>query len=198
MGFFDKLRDSVQDAAKSIDTLSSNINDGLGGASCEKIVLPSIPANVNELRSIGGADFKSPEKVVALTIAALCMYPVDKNACIDMLNYLKGPTPLSAYEKQFLADRFRGKDYVPVSYFEGAVPSNNYEPNSPYTINVYRTSHTKDQFSEGYLQLYVKSGGADTARSVKLRTKPSTGEWFLWEQFLLSDIRIPVKNDAWA
>ena len=42
------------------------------------------------------------------------------------------------------------------------------------------------------------SGGADSARQIKLRTKPSTGQWFLWEQFLLADIRKPVSADPWA
>ena len=40
--------------------------------------------------------------------------------------------------------------------------------------------------------------GADSARQIRLRTKPSTGQWFLWEQFLLSDIRVPVSADPWA
>ena len=35
-------------------------------------------------------------------------------------------------------------------------------------------------------------------RQIRLRTKPSTGEWFLWEQFILSDIRPPKSADPWA
>ena len=33
---------------------------------------------------------------------------------------------------------------------------------------------------------------------IKLRHKPSTDQWFLWEQFLFSDIRPPVGADPWA
>ena len=44
----------------------------------------------------------------------------------------------------------------------------------------------------------VESGGADSPRQIRLRTKPSTGEWFLWEQFILSDIRPPKSADPWA
>lgn len=51
---------------------------------------------------------------------------------------------------------------------------------------------------EGYVRLDIKSSGADSPRQVKLRLKPSTGQWFLWEQYLLSDIRIPVEEDPWA
>lgn len=35
-------------------------------------------------------------------------------------------------------------------------------------------------------------------RPLKLRNKPSTGQWFLWEQQLLTGIRIPVEADPWA
>ena len=44
---------------------------------------------------------------------------------------------------------------------------------------------------EGYKKFDVKSGGADSPRQVVLRSKPSTGQWFLWDQFLLSGIRKP-------
>ena len=50
--------------------------------------------------------------------------------------------------------------------------------------------------AEGYATLYLRSGGADSPRQVKLRRKGE--QWFLWEQFLLSDIRTPAKDDPWA
>ena len=40
-------------------------------------------------------------------------------------------------------------------------------------------------------------GGADSPRSVTLR-KTGGGTWYLWEQNLLVDIRIPTSQDAWA
>jgi len=123
---------------------------------------------------------------------------VTYNEAIKMLEFLSGPRGVSAYEKQFIADRFRDKDYVPRSYFAGATPDNNYEPSTPYTLNIFENPYSRDNFNEGYLTLHVNSGGADSARQIKLRTKPSTGEWFLWEQFLLADIRKPVEEDPWA
>ncbi len=200
MGFFDKLKDSVEGGAKSIakDMAGEHQNDGLARASCTSVVVGEMPTSLDDLKEMQGADFKTPANVVALTVVALCMYPVNKELSIEMLNFLKGPRPLSAYEKQFLADRFRGKDYLAASYFNGATPQNGYEPQSPLAVMVYETSHSKDQIDEGYLQLFLKSGGADSARGVKLRKKQSTGEWFLWEYFLLPDIRKPVSEDPWA
>ncbi len=198
MGFFDKIKSDVQNTANSGVGGANQVNDGLNNASHESVIISKMPSSLAEFKAMDGADLKNPNKVVALTVVALCMYPVDKNLSIEMLNFLKGPKPLSAYEIQFLADRLRGKDYLAVSYFNGAVPQNNYEPSEPYTINVHKTSHSEDLLAEGYLQLFVKSGGADTARGVKLRTKPSTGEWFLWEYMLLPDIRKPIAADPWA
>ena len=49
---------------------------------------------------------------------------------------------------------------------------------------------------DDFLTLYVHSSGADNDRIVEVRRKPSTGQWFLWEQMLLAQIREP--NDPWA
>ncbi len=191
MGFMDQLKGNI--------TADSNNSDGVANAKLSKIVLANIPTNLAELQAADGADLKDPAKVAALAVAVLCLYPINKDACIEMINYLKGPQPLSAYDKQFLADRMRNKgEYLAASYFEGASPNNNYEPSQPYTINIYETGHSRDAIGEGYLQLFVKSGGADTARGIKLRTKPSSGQWFLWDYLILSDIRKPIKDDAWA
>jgi hypothetical protein len=150
------------------------------------------------MKAMPEASLKEPENTAALAIAALTLYPIDKETSLQMLEFLQGPKGLSPYDKQFLADRFRDKDYVPRSYFSGATPENNYEPSEPYTLTFFENPYSRDNFSEGYLTLHIKSGGADSARQLKLRTKPSTGQWFLWEQFLLSDIRQPVAADPWA
>ena len=137
--------------------------------------------------------------MLALFVAALCVYPKDRDAALEMIDYLKGPRPLSNLDKQFLKDRFMdGKDYLGPSYFAGAIPANDYTPAQPWTITVEAQAHSRDQLEEGYLKLFVTSGGADSPRAVTLRTKPSTGEWFLWEQMLLAQIRIPTAQDPWA
>lgn len=162
------------------------------------VVFNELPMTLEQLQAMPEASLKEPQYAAALTIAALAVYPKDKEASCAMLEYLQGPKGLSTYDRQFIADRFRDKDYVPRSYFEGAVPQNNYEPSKPYTLTLFENPYSRNQLKEGYLMLHVKSGGADSPRQIKLRTKPSTGQWFLWEQFLLSDIRKPVSDDPWA
>ena len=63
---------------------------------------------------------------------------------------------------------------------------------------VLENAYSRSQIGEGYLNLYVVCSGADSPRSLKLRNKPSTGQWFLWEQQLLTGIRIPKEADPWA
>jgi hypothetical protein len=162
------------------------------------VTLSQLPVNLAQLQAMPEADLKSPEKTAALVIAALCIYPIDKDACCEMLEFLHGPKGLSGMDRQFIADRFRDKDYVPRSYFKGATPENNYEPTEPFTLTFFENPYSRDNFNEGYLTLHIKSNGADSARQIRLRTKPSTGQWFLWEQFLLSDVRVPVSADPWA
>ncbi len=163
-----------------------------------QVTLSKIPTSLAELEAMEEADLKKPENTAALAIAALSMYPINKEASLEMLYFLQGPKGLSGFDKQFLADRFRDKDYVPRSYFAGATPQNNYEPTKPYTLKFFENPYSRDHFAEGYLTLHIFSGGADSARQIKLRNKPSTGQWFLWEQFLLADVRQPVSADPWA
>ena len=153
---------------------------------------------MEQLKAMPEADLQKPENTAALAIVALTLYPEDKETALQMLEYLQGPRGITPYDKQFLEDRFRDKDYVPRSYFAGATPQNNYEPAEPYTVTVFENPYSRSQINEGYLTLHVNSGGADSPRQIKLRHKPSTGQWFLWEQFLLSDIRKPVSADPWA
>ena len=52
--------------------------------------------------------------------------------------------------------------------------------------------------NENWATMYVTSSGSDNPRPVKLRKKPSTGQWFLNEIQCLSDIRVPTADDPWA
>ena len=124
-----------------------------------------------------------------------CFYPENKEESLKMLDFLRGPRPLSVMDKQFIADRFRDKDYVPRSYFEGATPANNYLPSEPYTVIVSDNPYSYQ--NETYATLYVRSGGADSLRSVQMRLAKD-GRWYLWEQFILADIRQPESMNPWA
>lgn len=180
------------------DGIKQTANEQGGGSQTYTVVLSQLPINLQQLQAMPEGALLKPEHTAALTVAVLCLYPHNREAALQMLEYLHGPKGLSAYDKQFLQDRFRDKDYVPRSYLTGATPQNNYEPTEPYTVMVFENPYSRDQLAEGYLILHIRSGGADSPRQIKLRNKPSTGQWFLWEQFLLSDIRPPVSADPWA
>lgn len=154
----------------------------------------ALPENLQQMQALPESALTSPLQTAALTVCALCAYAAAPAVGTEMLNFLKGPQPLTPYETQFLKDRFRDKKYVPFSYFAGAVPANDYTPAVPYSLTVFSNPHSYSQ--EGYAVIYIRSGGADTERQVKLRRKGS--QWFLWEQFLLPDIRAPKSQDPWA
>lgn len=80
----------------------------------------------------------------------------------------------------------------------GLPPQNSYVPTQPYVLNVLADPRPQD-IEPGYLRVFIATPGADSPRPIKLRQKPSTGEWFLWEYSSpLSGIRIPVAQDPWA
>ena len=99
-------------------------------------------------------------------------------------------------EKQFIRDRLGGKMYVIRSFWAGTSPQNNYTPSEPYSVTFFEDPYTYQ--NAGYAKLNVRSSGADSPRQITLRKKESTGQWFVWEIFFLSDIRIPVAMDEWA
>ena len=162
----------------------------------ETFTFSAVPASTAELCALPEAVLDSAFKTAALTLLALCRYEQDAAAAIEMLNFLKGPAEISTYEKQFLQDRLRGKGYKPRSFFAGATPENAYSPTMPYSITVSENPYSFD--NENWATLYVTSGGADTPRQIKLRKKPSTGQWFLNEIQCLADIRVPKEEDPWA
>lgn len=168
---------------------------GLTGGGIKTYTFNSLPQNLSELKARPEANMKDPYGVAALTLAALCRYETDPEACFEMLDWLKGPEDLSNYEKSFIRERLQGKEYKPRSYFQGATPGNNYTPNKPYKMTPVSNPYTFQ--SDGWAAIYVRSFGADNPRTIKLRQKKSTGEWFLNEIQCLSDIRTPASEDKW-
>lgn len=190
MGLFDNVQSAASAVAQS----------AAAGADLrtKTVTFAEMPETLEQMKALPEAAMKDPLDVAALTVAALCVYPFNKDESIKMLNFLKGPQPLSPYEISFIADRFRDADYIPRSYMNGATPQNNYMPQRPYSVTVYELAHSRDNLNEGYLTVNLNSGGADSPRQIRLRTKPSTGEWFLWEQFILVGIRVPDAANPWA
>ena len=112
-----------------------------------------------------------------------------------MLNWLRGPRPLSPFDISFLNDRFRDGIHVPFSYFQGATPENDYTPTQPFTLTIEAGPYA--DANPGYKKLHIASGGADNPREIVLRQK-GDGQWLLWEQFLMVGIRQPKSADPWA
>ena len=178
-----------------------NILGGGGGSgqgnSSRTIPIPFLPESVEQMMQMPYATLHNEFEVAALTVAVLCNYCQNPQATVEMLNYLRGPRPLSTFEVQFLRDRLQGKPYKMLSYLNGTSPTNNYTPAMPLGVTVITTPTSVIQ--EDMIRLFIRSSGADSLRQVDLRRKPSTGQWFLWSSDgLISDIRIPVNQDPWA
>ena len=165
-------------------------------ASSAVITFPGVPETLEAFRALPQAAMATPFDTAAMTVLAFCMYGASRDTALAALDVLRGPRPLSVLEKQFIADRFMdGKDYVPRSYFEGATPQNDYTPSKPLTVQISTGPYAYQ--NEGYAKLDLRSGGADSPRQVLLRLAKD-GKWYLWEQYLLPDIRPPESSDPWA
>ena len=191
-----------------MDDLLNNLVSSLGKLFAKKVTktvtnktktftFESLPLTVDDLKALPEAALTDVYATAALSVLALTRFEADRAGAVAMLNFLKGPDPLTPMGIQQISDRFMdGKFYKVRSFFTGATPSNNYTPARPYQIKV--TSNPYSFENEGWATLYLTSGGADNPRPVKLRKKPSTGQWFLVEIQYLGDIRVPVAEDKWA
>ena len=202
MALFDLFKSKAENAIKkSVNTaVTQGFNKATSAVSNlgnkkEKIVFRNLPSTFEEFASLPQAALSTPFDTAAMTVLAFCYYPQNKDLALQMVNYLRGPRPLSGGDISFIADRFRDSDYVPRSYFEGSTPANDYTPAEPYTIVVSENPYSYQ--NEGYATLYITSGGADSPRSVQMR-KAKDGKWYLWEQFILVGIRQPESANPWA
>lgn len=183
MGLLDNLLGKAIDVARQ-------------AAGTKEISFSAVPSSLEAFKALPQASLETPYDTAALTVLALCLYPENNNLSLAALDFLRGPNPLSGIDKQFIADRFTDKKvYVPRSYFSGATPKNDYTPSQPWTVRI--TAGPYAYQNEGYAKLQLYSGGADSPREVLLR-KAKDGKWYLWEQYLLSDIRPPESENPWA
>ena len=207
MGFFDDLKKcaggllnqgrtgNTGNIVQGAQNLTNGIKNMAGNKAVD-VTFSKLPDSLDEFRALPQAACTTPFDAAALTIVALACYPKNKEMALSMLDFLRGPRPLSGMDKQFINDRFMdGKDYVPRSYFRGATPQNDYTPAAPYTITVSENPYSYQD--QGYAKLFVQSGGADSPRAIQLR-QLKDGKWCLWEQFILSDIRRPESANPWA
>ena len=63
---------------------------------------PTLPESLQELQSLPEAVLNDPYQTAALTVLALCAYAAEKNIGAEMLNWLRGPRPLSNFDISFI------------------------------------------------------------------------------------------------
>ena len=187
MGLFDNIKKDVASAVTNAVRSATNRT--------EAVVFSKLPETFDEFAAMPQAAMATPFDTAAMTVLALCFYPQDEALSLRMLDLLRGPRPLSEYEKSFIKDRFTDSDYVPRSYFVGATPDNDYLPSQPYTVNVSENPYT--YANEGYAKMFLTSGGADNPREIVLRLAKD-GKWYLWDQMILVGIRAPESTNPWA
>ncbi len=177
-----------------LDPKMTNIADVKSEVKKETIMLKNLPKSAEELIDLPDGKLTDPYYTAAFTVFALCEYTISKEAGIEILTYLKGPFLLSMYDKKLLSDCLRDKKYIPFSYLDGATPENSYKVQAPFKITVESKIYSFDE--EGFIKLYVTSGGAQSPKPITIRRKDD--QWFLWEQMLLSDISKPKNLNLWV
>lgn len=175
------------DAAQMVE-----IEDVKGGI---KVTYHQLPQNQADMEALVAEYGREDERrVCAYFHAALVRYPESADDCYDMLDVLRGPQPMSEAEKSFMKERFSDKLYLPRTYFEGATPKNEYQPDEPWEIIIYDDPVKPP---DGYAYTMVASGGADNKRRIVMRIKD--GQKYLWEyNGALLSVRLPASEDPWV
>ncbi len=192
MSIFDSLKKTVLDAVDDVKNVAESVTRDKEEETFE---FAALPESLSEMQALPEAALDTPFKTAALTICAFCAYAAAPEIGTEMINFLKGPQPLSTSDIQFIRDRFSDKKYVPFSYFDSAKPENDYTPSAPFKVTFFTNPYS--YANEGYVKLFVRSSGADTERQVILRSKGN--QWFLWEYAgLLLSIKQSKSEDPWA
>lgn len=131
----------------------------------------SIPSSLEEFQTLQAELGTTPEGCIMLQLVAMEMYRRDRTVGQECLRLNNTDTNLS-YVTNRLKEIFRENDsyarpYLVSSFFKGAKPSNGYNPQKPYTIQVRRNpAHPEDERSQmlkGYVKyMQVYSDGYDT------------------------------------
>ena len=219
MGLLDKIASSLKEgvnnaisngvgeAKNNIGDAVSNLTDkaknGIKTAIQNKektFKFDKLPTTLEEFKALPEAKLTDYFATAALAVLALNVCATDMDEGGRIMEFLNGPNEFSGQDRQFINNQFmNGQTYIPRSYLKGATPENNYTPKEPFAIEVTETPHSKDAFDQGYITLYLESGGADSLRPIMLRTKKSTGEWFVNDfRGVLVSIRKSKETDEWA
>jgi len=165
----------INAAYAQIGSLGRAIKQGVGNAASkalsDKVSIEKIPTTVEEFQALQAELGTTPEGCIMLQLVAMEMYRRDKNVGTECLTLNNTSTNLS-YVTSRLKEIFREGDtyarpYLVSSYFKGAKPSNGYNPEKPYTIQVRRNpaypNDERSQSLKGYVKyMQVYSDGYDT------------------------------------
>ena len=142
-------------------------------------------------------DLTDQYQSVCAIVFALAAYEDSPTSSKEMLEYINGPEDVSEYDIDFIKNQIEQYPYVMRSYFDGTSPQKDYEIKN-ISISVYNDNQS---IEEGYARFWLESSGADNKRSVMLRLKASTEQWFLFSDTykgLMAGIRKPASEDKWA
>ena len=133
--------------------------------------IEKIPATLEEFQTLQTELGTTPEGCIMLQLVAMEMYRHDRTVGLECLRLNNTDTNLSSVTSR-LKEIFRENDsyarpYLVSSFFVGAKPSNGYNPEKPYTIQVRRNpvypEDERSQMLKGYVKhMQVYSDGYDT------------------------------------
>ncbi len=150
--------------------IKQGVSNAASKAASDKVSIEKIPTTLEEFQALQAELGTSPEGCIMLQLVAMEMYRRDRNIGTECLRLNNTDTNLSSMTRR-LNELYRENDtyarpYLVSSCFKGAKPSNGYNPEKPYTIQVRKDptkSDERSQMLKGYvkhLQLY--SDGYDT------------------------------------
>ena len=165
-----------------------------GGRGKQSVEFSALPLTLDQFMALPQAEMQSPYETVAMLVVALNLYTQNKDESLAMMNFLKGPEPLSQHDISLI--KMQMTDYLARSYFAGATPDNDYTPSQPYSVVISDNPYSYAE--QGHVNLFVHCGGADSPRPVKTRLAKN-GRWYLTgHASLLVGIREPESTNPWA
>ena len=71
----------------------------------QSLAFPSLPKTLAEFKALPQAGMESPYQTAAMFVIALSVYPKNPSESIAMINFLKGPEPLSPREINLIREQ---------------------------------------------------------------------------------------------
>jgi hypothetical protein len=173
------------------------------GGTCSVEKLPENEAEFDALQSQVGTE---PQGAVMVMLAAMNLYVHDEQAGLICLK--KAMYDSYSSDMQRLKDKLRpsspsdnyAQTFLPMAFFRGATPENNYKPSMPYTVEVHvndarpYSTLTEARAPVIYLNLLTKGtdSGLRPVEVIKARGKPYFT--IFNTAGLTSQVKFPVGN----